>query len=605
MRHSVFLAIVCVISSVNSGVISDLPEDQVDQVLALYHQSCGGFGGGYGNSLNGYGGSSNGGYGAPSPNEKVSIVCKEPREYPSVEDKKVIRIPPQYNTAKKQVIFVEVPATHFKHEITLVQEPGVDKKTKIYVLPQKADHTIQVNDQRGYSPGSKPQVFFLKGNAGAQGTGYGPPGNQPGGSYGAPVSQQPPSNYGPPSNQPGDSYGAPVSQQPPSNYGPPSNTPPISYGPPSNPPPPQQPPSNYGAPQNPPPSNYGPPSNPPPSNYGPPQNPPPSNYGPPSNPPPPQQPPPSNYGPPSQQEPISYGPPSNPPPPQEPPPSNYGAPQNPPQPNYGQPPPTNYRIPAGYEVKQTYEVSSNGLTSPSTSYSSSSSDYSSDYSSGSSLSSITSLLSSPSNNGAQPLNTIPSPFKSSFASSLSSSYSSPLASSSDSTISSLLKKLSERLKSYPRRHANYFQESSTTLRPFSRFMFPSESQVFPVYKPIQLGSRIVSRPLPREPKFSSKFTYPGKSVIKANELHLNRSVENTREPSGHVSFVPLEDTTEPVSTTPAYDEDATLSSHAVLDSAVKNTDDEEESPIFDVLPATYVGYSYVLDKSTTPNTNEA
>jgi len=113
--------------------------------------------------------------------------------------------------------------------------------------------------------------------------------------------------------------------------------------------------------------------------------------------------------------------------------------------------------------------------------------------------------------------------------------------------------------------------------------------VFPVYKPIQLGSRIVSRPVPREPKFSSKFTYPGKSVVKATEVLNNTS-------NSPVSFV--EDET----TTPGYENEATtLSSHAVLDSGVKNRDDEEESPIFDVLPATYVGYSYVLDKPTAPN----
>lgn len=77
------------------GVISDLPESEVDKVLALYHSAC--LGGGYS--------SSSGGYSSNEPN--VNIVCKEPREYaPPPTEKKVIRLPPP--ESKKQVIFVEV-----------------------------------------------------------------------------------------------------------------------------------------------------------------------------------------------------------------------------------------------------------------------------------------------------------------------------------------------------------------------------------------------------------------------------------------------------------------------------------------------------------------
>jgi len=70
--------------------------------------------------------------------------------------------------AKDQVIFVQPPAYHYKHDVVVSGGGGQGPKTVIYVKPAKNTHEVNVQDQtvQGEGP-AKPTLFFLKGTHGA------------------------------------------------------------------------------------------------------------------------------------------------------------------------------------------------------------------------------------------------------------------------------------------------------------------------------------------------------------------------------------------------------------------------------------------------------
>jgi hypothetical protein len=84
--------------------------------------------------------------------------------------------------AREQVVFVQPPSYHYKHDVVVSGGGGSVPKTVIYVKPAKNTHEVNINDQT--APGGaaqKPTLYFLKGNHGGQeeevaaaaGTGYG------------------------------------------------------------------------------------------------------------------------------------------------------------------------------------------------------------------------------------------------------------------------------------------------------------------------------------------------------------------------------------------------------------------------------------------------
>lgn len=222
------------------GTGSDLPEDQVEEVLALYRKHCkpsyGGYGYDYDPNQGGYGFPS-GGYG-PSP-PKVNFFCKEGREdYYEKPNKQIIKIPAE--KPRKNIVFVEAPTLKVKHNINLIGS-GMQNKVRVYVLPQKNSHQVKVWDKRVQGTVGKPQVFFLKNHDKSAIQGPKP-------SYGVPHEvTSPRPSYGPPPTHEilttvRPSYGPPATVTAPSttttlrpSYGPPQEevtTPRPSYGPP-------------------------------------------------------------------------------------------------------------------------------------------------------------------------------------------------------------------------------------------------------------------------------------------------------------------------------------------------------------------------------------
>lgn len=161
---------------------SDLPEDKVEEVLALYRKHCRSSAYGVPSASNSYGvpsQSNSGGYSyGPANPSNVHIICKEGSESFAPPKKQIIRIPTQ--KPKKNILFVEAPTLKFKHNINLVTGGGASPRTIIYVLPQKSSHSISASYRPGQSAKVKPQVFFLKGDKSqAQAPSYGVPQPQP------------------------------------------------------------------------------------------------------------------------------------------------------------------------------------------------------------------------------------------------------------------------------------------------------------------------------------------------------------------------------------------------------------------------------------------
>jgi len=273
MRTLLIIASVIGVAYAGVGQLS-LSEEQ--DALNLFNRLCSGYGSD-GQDLGG-----------------TRVYCK--RGQGEITETQNHRVTVPGSSGQSQTVFVQPPSVRYVHTVDIVSSGGQGTQTKIYVLPQKATHTINPNVQQ--RPGSqvKPVVYFLKGGISSSSSsgGYGPSSG-----YGPPQQTQPPQGYGPPPSR--------------TSFGPPA---PLSYSPPL---PVSQPPSSYGPP--PAPSSYGPPpaTTQPPSTYGPPQQTqPPQGYG--------QPPAPSSYGPPPPptQPPSTYGPPPSP----TQPPTNYGLPPN-------------------------------------------------------------------------------------------------------------------------------------------------------------------------------------------------------------------------------------------------------------------------------------
>jgi len=95
------------------------------------------------------------------------IYCKRSGE--KIEETKQHELQLTPNTeAKEQVVFVQPPSYHYKHDVIVSGGGGAAPKTVIYVKPAKNTHEVNVNDQTDQSvTPQKPTLFFLKGDHGA------------------------------------------------------------------------------------------------------------------------------------------------------------------------------------------------------------------------------------------------------------------------------------------------------------------------------------------------------------------------------------------------------------------------------------------------------
>lgn len=143
----VFVALFISVSQAGVGVLS--PQDEAN-ALQLFHSMCaqGGGGGDYG---------------------EYRVWCKSSgQDYQEEVLTHQVHVP-QGAATPGQIVFVQAPPISYRHNIQLSGAPGGQQSSKIYVLPQKATHSIEATYRPGGNPGSaKPQVFFLNKNFAGQ-----------------------------------------------------------------------------------------------------------------------------------------------------------------------------------------------------------------------------------------------------------------------------------------------------------------------------------------------------------------------------------------------------------------------------------------------------
>jgi hypothetical protein len=95
------------------------------------------------------------------------IYCKKSSEKIEETKQHELQLTPS-TEAKQQVVFVQPPSYHYKHDVIVSGGGGSAPKTVIYVKPAKNTHEVNVNDQTDQSvTPQKPTLFFLKGDHGA------------------------------------------------------------------------------------------------------------------------------------------------------------------------------------------------------------------------------------------------------------------------------------------------------------------------------------------------------------------------------------------------------------------------------------------------------
>jgi len=96
------------------------------------------------------------------------IYCKRSRDNYEETLQHTVEIP-RGPEAQQQVVFVQPPSYHYKHDVVVSGGGGSAPKTVIYVKPSKNTHEVNVQDQTlpNAAP-QKPTLYFLKGSHGGE-----------------------------------------------------------------------------------------------------------------------------------------------------------------------------------------------------------------------------------------------------------------------------------------------------------------------------------------------------------------------------------------------------------------------------------------------------
>ncbi|ODM97733.1 hypothetical protein Ocin01_08946 [Orchesella cincta] len=133
-----------------------------------------------------------GGYGADGQDVGwTRVYCK--RGNGEITENTNHRVNVPGSSGQAQTVFIQPPPARYNHNVEIWSGGNQGGQTKIYVLPQKATHTVTPNVQKTPGTQVKPVVYFLnKGGSSSSSNSYGPPANVPPSNYGAP----PPTGYG-------------------------------------------------------------------------------------------------------------------------------------------------------------------------------------------------------------------------------------------------------------------------------------------------------------------------------------------------------------------------------------------------------------------------
>jgi len=98
----------------------------------------------------------------------LAVYCKIAREDITENLQHNIELP-RGQEAGQQVVFVQPPSYHYKHDVVVSGGGGSAPKTVIYVKAAKNTNEVNIVDQTSPSAGpQKPTLYFLKGNHGGE-----------------------------------------------------------------------------------------------------------------------------------------------------------------------------------------------------------------------------------------------------------------------------------------------------------------------------------------------------------------------------------------------------------------------------------------------------
>jgi len=98
----------------------------------------------------------------------LTVYCKIAREDVTENLQHNIELP-QGAEGGQQVVFIQPPSYHYKHDVLVSGGGGAAPKTVIYVKPAKNTNEVNIVDQtQPAAAPQKPSLFFLKGAHGAE-----------------------------------------------------------------------------------------------------------------------------------------------------------------------------------------------------------------------------------------------------------------------------------------------------------------------------------------------------------------------------------------------------------------------------------------------------
>jgi hypothetical protein len=192
-----FLIILSLAATAYAGVGVVTPEIEAE-ALRLWRQYCDGAseGGTEGNTL---------------------IYCKRARGAIKQTFEHTANLP-EAAPVQDQIVFVQPPTYHYKHDVVVRGGGVAARKTVIYVKPAKNTHEVNVRDQTNPAAApQKPTLYFLKGSHGGDSSSGPQPGTTLPNTYLPPPTTTspptPPPTYLPP-NKPSGGYNYPPPEQP-------------------------------------------------------------------------------------------------------------------------------------------------------------------------------------------------------------------------------------------------------------------------------------------------------------------------------------------------------------------------------------------------------
>ncbi|CAL8128672.1 unnamed protein product [Orchesella dallaii] len=148
-----FLVVFASVLAVGYAGVGQLNPNEEAEALRLFNSICGG--GSEGQNIGG-----------------STVYCK--RAPGEINESRNHRVRVSGQSGNNQAVFIQPPPARYHHNVDIISGGGPDDRTKIYVLPQQATHTINANFEQTPGGQNKPVVYFLRGGNSESGSIRGP-----------------------------------------------------------------------------------------------------------------------------------------------------------------------------------------------------------------------------------------------------------------------------------------------------------------------------------------------------------------------------------------------------------------------------------------------